>query len=262
MFEAYMGRQILAKKKYKKPAVQEAIVEAKFQYERFDAALPGQVFERIRTQFPRKKNLELVTIVLGAAETVTKPSLPPQAPVMQAWKEDESELVQFGPGIVAANRLKYTSWEEFLPAIRAILEAYISVAEPQFLTRLGTRYINRFLIPDKNVNLNDYFQIGVSVPNTFQNLQGFDLTFLHRLHGPTGISASEFEIRTKFITDALKPGEIGTRFILDIDCYCLREITPNIDAIVSLATEAHDTLETIFESLLTDRTRHLMEIGV
>lgn len=248
------------KRKYKKPTVQEAIFEAKFLYDGFDTALAGQVFERVKGSFPKKKNLELITLVLGSADIHTKPHLPPQAPVMQAWKEDDSELVQVGPGIVAANRIKYTSWEDFVPAISNITGAYVAVANPRFITRLGTRYINRFSIPSENVNISEYFNLGMAIPTTFNNLQGFDLTFSNKLRSASGVDASEFEIRTKFTTDSLRSGETGTRFILDIDCYCQREISPDLDIVKRLATEAHDTLELIFESLLTDKTRQLMEV--
>lgn len=248
------------KRKYKKPAVQEAIFEAKFSYDSFDAALPGQVFERLRNNYPKKKNLELVTLVLGASDFLAKPSLPPQAPVMQAWKSDDSELIQVGPGIAVANRVKYSTWEDFLPGINSVLNAYISSANPRYLTRLGTRYINRFIIPHDKVNMGEYFNLGVSIPTTFENLQGMDITFLHRLQSVTDPNGPEFEIRTKFVTDALRPGETGNGFILDIDCYHSKEIIPNIESIKSLATQAHDTLEEVFESLITDKTRLLMEV--
>lgn len=245
------------KRKYRKPAVQEAIVEAKFLYDSFDTTLPGQVYERIKGTYPKKKNLELITLVLGSGDTSAKSPLPPQAPVMQAWKNDESELLQVGPGIAVANRIKYTSWDDFVPGIRAVLSAYIESVEPKLLTRIGTRYINRFLIPQENVILAEYFKIGIGIPSTFNNLQGFDLTFVHRVRNAS--SPIEFEIRTKFVTDTIRAGEIGTSFLLDIDCYCNAEIVPDVDKILSLSTEAHRVLEDVFESLLTDRTRQLME---
>ena len=162
----------LKKRKYKTPAIQEAIVEAKFSYNSFDNTLPGQVFERIKGNFPKKKNLELITLVLGASDNGVKPSLAPQAPILQAWRMDESELVQLGPGVAVANRIKYSSWQDFLPAVKEIMSAYISVAEPEKLIRLGTRYINRFLIPHDSVSLGDFFNVGMAIPSTIHNLAG------------------------------------------------------------------------------------------
>lgn len=244
------------KRQYGKPSIQEAIVEARFSYDSSDSALAGQVFEKIRDKYPKKKNLEIITLVLGAAEQANKTPLPPQAPVMQAWKDDGSSLLQVGPGIAVANQLKYTSWESFIPGIELIVGSYITSAEPRFLTRLGVRYINRFVVPDENVNIGDYFQIGIGIPSTISTLEGFDLTFLNK----RSVSQREFSLRTKFSSDALRAGETGNAFLLDIDCFLNCEASPDLKELLTLATAAHDCVEDVFESVLLPRTRSLMEL--
>lgn len=251
---------MIKKRKYKKPAIQEAIFEAKFAYDNFDSAIPGQIFERIKGSYPKKKNIESITVTFGNANTLQSSPSPVQTPVIQAWKEDDSELLQVGPGIAAANQLNYSNWGNFIPAIRAILSAYISIAEPLNITRVGIRYINNFLIPEENINFNDYFNIKAQIPSTLNNLQGFDLTFVNRLQSTS--KAPMFEVRTKFTTALLKAGEVGNKFILDIDCYMESTIkpTPEINDLIALATQAHDTLGLVLESILTDKIRDLLEV--
>ena len=248
------------KRTYKNAPIQEAIVEAKFSYDSYDAALTGQVFEKIKAEYPRKQNLELITLVLGSTDSSAKQAPPPQTPVMQAWKSDNSEVIQIGPGITTVNSLRYSTWRNFLPSINTALKAYVDAANPKYLTRIGVRYINKFFIPDSSVVLSDYFKIGVAMPPEVVDLQGFDLTFIHRVRTSQGTKGADFEIRTKFVTDGLNPGEIGTRFILDIDCYLVSQISPDINQLSAIATEAHDNLEEIFEGFLTNKTRLL--IGV
>ena len=164
----------MSSRKYKKPPIQEAIFEVKFASDNFDSAVPGQIFEKIKKNYPVKKDVQLITISVGPK------SSQPQGPMMQAWKEDSSEVVQIGQGFISVNKLKYQDWHSFIPAIKQTMDAYIVNAQPNLIDRLGVRYINRFVIPQQNILLSDYFKLAIQIPETLQNLQGFDLTFIHK----------------------------------------------------------------------------------
>ena len=238
-------------RQYKKPAIQEAIFEAKFPYDELDSALPGQIFEKIKQIFPIKKDISYFTLQIGH-NTNTQEKAPPM-PAVQAWKEDKSELVQFGQGIITANCLKYSSWKNFVPTIQAILDAYIELSKPQNATRIGVRYINTFHFPEEKINIADYFNLGIQTPEKFIDLQGFDLTLVHK---PT---ASPFEVKTKFSTASLRPDETGYKFNLDMDCYTNDTSLIDSKKIISLAENAHEIIGNVFESIITNKTRTLME---
>lgn len=242
------------KRIYKKPPILEAIFEAKFAYDFYDPALPGQVFEKIKENYPKKRTVNLVTLnLVNNQNDDSKESLAHHMPVMQAWANDDSALVQIGQGIISANQLRYENWDKFSPIIKNILDAYIESTESSRVMRLGTRYINRFVIPEENINLTDYFYLGLQLPVTFNELIGMDLTFIHR--------RLEFEVKTKFMSDVLRADEIGVAFILDIDCYITSDLeSKTSDKLLMLATRAHDTLEDIFESLITEKMRNHMEV--
>lgn len=249
------------RRKYKKPSIQEAIFEAKFNYDTdFSVTTPGEIFEKVKNNYPKKQDIKHVPIYLDNPDNIQQPPFLIQVPLIQARKEDDSELLQVGPGIAVANRLKYSSWEDFIPAIRTILEVYLVSAKPKMVTRIGTRYINSFLIPQENINIIDYFNLGIQIPSTLSQLQGFDLTFVNKIKSVADKDGPDFDIRTKFFTDTLKPSEIGNKLILDIDCYIAKEFDPNIEKIISLATQAHHTLEMVFENIITEKTRGLMEV--
>ena len=244
-----------SKRKYKNPAIKEAIFEAKFNYDSFDSAVPGQIFEQIKTEYPHKQDIKHELVFLEKDTSVPASSMPAiQAPLMRVRKDDHSELLQFGPGIVVANRLKYSTWEDFIPSIKKITNAYLDTAKPQTLTRVGMRYINSFLIPESNTNILDYFKININIPDSLCSLNGFNLSLMNTI----AIDEFIFNIRTRFLTDALTPNETGNKFILDTDCYVLLNIAPNTDQIISLATKAHNILGNVFEDTITDKTRALM----
>ncbi len=255
-----MNDSMLIRRKYKRPAVQEAIFEAKFGHDNFDVTTPGQIFEKIKNTYPKKHDIKHIPVYLDNSENLRQAPFLLQAPLMQARKEDDSELLQVGPGITVANQLKYSSWENFTPAIRAILNAYITLAKPKLVTRIGTRYINSFLIPEEKINIIDYFNLGIQIPPSLSQFQGFDLTFVNKIKNVAGHSCPDFETRTKFFTNTLKPDETGNKLILDIDCYVALPYQPNIEKIILLATEAHHTLEMVFESIITEKTRSFMGI--
>ena len=244
-----------SKRKYKNPAIKEAIFEAKFNYDGFDSAAPGQIFEQIKAGYPYKQDIKHELIFLEKDVSAQPSSIPTiQAPLMRARNEDNSELVQFGPGIVAANRMKYTTWEDFMPSIKKVTHAYLDIAKPQNTNRVGIRYINSFLVPESNTHIAEYFKINIDIPDSLSTFSGFNLLLANILKDEDYL----FNVRTRFLTDSLAANETGNKFILDIDCYVSPNIPPNIDKIVSLATKAHTIVENIFEEIITDKTRALM----
>jgi len=240
-----------SKPKYRNPAVKEAIFEAKFNYDSFDSAMPGQIFELVKSKYPHKQDVKHELIFLEK-DVSSQPSGMPkiQAPLMRVRSSDNSELLQFGPGIIVANRLKYTEWEDFLPAITQITNSYLDVASPKITNRVGIRYINSFLISEPNLNIFDYFKINIDIPQALSTLNGFNLVFENVV--------DSFCIRTRFLTDVLAPNEVGNKFILDIDCYTASDFKPTTKEIINLAERAHEIVGGIFEEIITDKSRVLM----
>lgn len=241
--------------KYKKPPLQEAIFEAKFSNEKLDITLPGQFFEKVRNEFPQKNNLDVITFTIGTKPAQMKDLPPVQAPVMQAWNEERTRCLQIGPGIVTANDKKYLDWENFTKSIELLLNSYFECAQPLKTKKVGFRCINRFLIPENNIIISDYFRIGLALPNSLQASKGFEVNFLKI------INYKEYEVnaKIKFASESLKPHENGVAFILDIECFTLNDTTTNKHNILEKAATCHYCLKEIFESLLQDKIRTIME---
>ncbi|MFO9416551.1 TIGR04255 family protein [Legionella pneumophila serogroup 1] len=244
----------MKKNRYQRPAIQEAIFEAKFSVDNYDSTTPGQIYDIIKREYPKKTDVYAPPIFLVRRDQNYKA----QIPVLQAKNLDETELVQVGAGVITANHLKYISWEQFSKTIEKILTAYIDTTKPELIQRIGVRYINSFHINEESFNLNSYFNLGLVLPDSLRDLQGFELTVLNspnKMHSPFHIQS-----RTRFFTDTLRSNEVGGRFILDIDCFIESAIDLQDKDILKRAKEAHDYLEFIFESIITDKTRQLMGI--
>ncbi len=250
----------MTRRKYNKPSIQEAIFEARFMHDSFDTAIPGQIFEIIKNEFPIKQDIKHIPIYLDNVDSVSIPRFPMHVPMMQARKADNSMLLQVGHGITVANNLKYSSWENFTPAIEAIVSAYVSTTTPQSVTRIATRYINNIFITEGNANIADYFNLGIQIPDLISNINAFELIVVNEFDRDVNGQASKFNVKTRFLTEALKPGETGNRFILDIDCSTSVTFEPKINHILAYAQEAHNLLVEIFEATITNKTRDLLEI--
>ncbi|WP_131794014.1 TIGR04255 family protein [Fluoribacter gormanii] len=244
----------MKKRRYLKPAIQEAIFEARFSIDNYDSTTPGQIYNIIKREYPQKADIYPSPVFIIQRGQNPKA----QVPIFQAKSLAETELVQIGAGIVTANHIQYVSWDQFSKTIEKILGAYVETTHPELIQRIGVRYINSFYINEESFNLNDYFNLGLVLPGSLRDLQGFELTVLNapnRNYSPFNIQS-----RTRFFTDSLRTAEVGSRFILDIDCFI--ENSPELQNkdILKRAEEAHDYLEFIFESIITDKIRQLMGI--
>lgn len=192
----------------------------------------------------------MVTVTFGVAHPNSQ-QRNPQVPVIQTWNIERTSCLQFGPGIIAANLLKYKSWEVFTPTISLLLKNYFDCVELNIPKRIGLRYINRILIPENDIKISDYFRIDMSFPETLINPNAFDVTLIKE----TNVNQIAITTKVRFASDSLKPGEKGVAFLFDIDSFVTKSIPLDIKDILRITDLCHDCLEEIFESTLTDKIR-------
>lgn len=238
-----MGSETYQRVLYKKVPLKEAIFQACFTADIDDVTLPGLFFEKIAKEFPKKNNIE-------AVRGEFKP-----APVMQAWDESEKKCLQFGPNIIAANDLAYTEWEKFVPMIDLLLKSYFECVTPVAVEKVGFRCINRFVIPNENVKISEYFCINLSVPPKLQDGAGFAINLLKK----ETFNDTEIYVNTRFSSDILLPGESGFAFILDLETLTYNGLNNNPKDLLKKASDCHEFLKRIFEDLLQSKMRALLE---
>ena len=157
-----------------------------------------------------------------------------------------------GPHLLAVNRLEpYSSWDEFLPAIKNAFDAYLEIAEPKALARLGLRYINRITIPKGLVLMEDYFDcypyLGQRLPQT---------------HGPFIIGVQfPFEggkdtLRLQ-LQSLASPSPDAYGILLDLDYFTAGQGRPEFQDMSEWLNRAHDKVEEVFEACLKDTTKKL-----
>lgn len=239
-------------RKYKNPPISEAICAFQFgQDSSWDFTVPGLVYEKVQTIFPKRSQIARVTVgILPDGEEIAQQLVP----VMRFSSEDEKVLMQVGADFLSVNHLKpYSSWKTFLSLIQESFKVYLDVAKPESIQRIGLRYINTIDVQHKNINLEDYFEfrpyIGSRLPRTigpfmmsvqlpYENLR--DVLNL-RLISVAGIS-------TEFAT-----------IILDLDYFTLQPKEVKLDDVFTWIETAHLHVEEAFEASITDQLRQLFE---
>ena len=241
-------------RRYKNSPIIEALCEFRFEPSLpWDLAIPGLVYERVRDDFPKRRQVRAFeTSVSASPEGVEQQVRTTDR--MQFLREDERVLIQVGPDLLAVNHLKpYPTWQEFLPLIQSGFSAYREAANPEGIRRIGLRYINRIEIPGPSIEVEDYFSFYPFVgPN------------LPQQHGPfiVGIQIpyeGERDVLRLQLANASAETPDIVPMMLDLDYFLAKPGKVSLDAISEWLEIAHNHVEEAFEACITDRLRQLFE---
>jgi len=238
--------------KYGNPPIVEVVTEFRFvPAEPWDLTVPGLVYDRLREQFPRKRLLKVLEGEAAAEASGIRQEFR-LVDRMQFLREDEKAFVQVGPDLLAVNHLApYPTWEGFVPLVHNALNAYVAVAHPRGLHRIGLRYINQFVIPGDTVDLDQYLNfrpfVGPGLPQLFHGLI---------LGIQTPYDEEKDMLRLQLTTIEAKAADTST-LLLDMDYYLARPEGVALDAAFDWLERAHTRVQSVFESCLTDSLRSL-----
>jgi len=246
----------LTSKKYRKSPIVEAICEFQFdENPSFDSAIPGLVYEKIRTTFPILRQATRVTVSVSATSQEVGPQFG-TVPLMQFLRKDEKALIQVGSNLLSVNVLRpYPSWQKFLPLIKRGFNAYREVVAPIGIQRIGLRYINHIEIPGQNINLEDYLEfrpfVGLKLPQDFG-------TFVAGIQVPYEESRDILNLQLV----SLPRPNISTdnaAMILSLDYVLLKPKEVALDEAFKWVDIAHSHIEDVFEACITQKLRDLFK---
>ena len=167
---------------------------------------------------------------------------------------DQLTVAQYRVDGFTLNRLRpYTSWEQILPIALRVWRTYTEIAQPEFVSRVALRYINRLELP-VNIDFDDFLEAGPVIPPDLPQFLSSFRTRL-RIHDPeAGLTANVNQVN-----EEEPPGSTHTVVILDIDAYKTQDLAP-------LGTEIEATLNAlrhyknrIFFGSITEQTARLFE---
>ena len=169
-------------------------------------------------------------------------------------RQFEARIDGFSFNHVSQRQGDYGSWGQFSGEVAEVLALYLRHRAPQFVTRLGLRYINQFLLsesPGEALEVGDFF---VFRPlwdgQTLGDTGGFQMKMAFRQPNDSLLLLSQETV----------PDEGSNSVLLDIDASFenLRLPAAQETEIWRRAQELRETKNEAFEACLTDRTRDLI----
>lgn len=244
------------KNKYKKSPIAEAVCEFRFDAgSAWDMAIPGLIYEKVKQQFPKRKQIRRI----GVNVLATQDSFAPDVTAIDQIRflqEDERKFLMVSPHMLSAHILKpYSSWTNFLPSIKLGFNTYCQVAEPKGFHRMGLRYINKIEFDEKEtgsetkMDLEDYFEfrpyMGQKINKPYYSL---NLTIEQACENTR--DNLKIQLRNDKVT---KPHQIA--IVLDFD-YSLRAPGQvSLDNVFDWVKLAHSQIYDTFEACITEKLR-------
>ena len=246
-------------KKYENAPVVEALCEIFFDGSKWDSTLPGLFFERIKDVYPKKKELEQSGVEVSVSKDTQDVKVLRGNQRIQFIKDDGSQLVQIEKDLLVINQLRpYPRFVEWKPAIDKMIKLYRELAKPNFIKRVGIRYINRIEIPSNKFKMEDYFYLYPEVPVRLGAMHG---KFMMRLEIPPK-NREGHQLVVTFGTAPVNPSPTSLwMFDLMFDLYDIFTLPPDmsLEQFDRYVLEAHDNIETAFEESITDKMKELFK---
>jgi uncharacterized protein (TIGR04255 family) len=232
--------------RYENPPIQEAICEFHFdESASWDSTYPGLVYSEIQDAFPRKRSAAARGIE-AEANTLRVRS----EERTRFFREDEKALIQIGPQFLSANRLApYESWGEFSEIIRTGYTAYRELVKPTGIERMSLRYVNRIQIEEEELDLSEYFNLGL---RTGEDLPDSYFSFVAGLVSEFADGRDALQIQ---MTNAETDRDEAIGVLLDLQ-YSLRashSVEPG--EVFDWLDKAHAEIEKGFEGSIRDSLR-------
>jgi len=161
--------------------------------------------------------------------------------------------VQFQLDGFTLNMLKpYSEWDEFSTEAFRLWKIYQDNFEPNAISRIALRYINRIEIPFPFGDFQEYISnmppIPACLPQTFQN-------FFMQIQVPCDTVGTGI-----VLTETIEPlVKNFLPFILDIDAYKTDNISKDIETLKANFDSLRDLKNQVFEKCITEKTQKLFD---
>lgn len=167
---------------------------------------------------------------------------------------DGRYVLQVQHGGFTLSRLKpYETWETLFAEARRLWAHYVSVAKPQAITRVATRYINRIELDAVQLDFDDYLAAPPNIPKRLPQVISEFLTRIVLTEKDRGASI--------VLTQALEPMNLANNtvpVIIDIDVF--KEVAFAVDSedYWQLLSEFRHLKNKAFFDSITDKTLELL----
>ena len=251
------------RRRYKNPPIEEALCEFRFKPGRdWDLTIPGKLQTEFGDEYTGKPQEQRV-VELGLEAPEGKPfnlRYGEGLARVQLTTKDDKRMVGVGPDVLSVHILRpyqdplhseRSGWDEFRPRIKTALDAYWEVAQPKGVHRIGIRYINKIVVPQKTVKVESYLNCALpevsGLPDRLNN-------FMSRVE-----YAYHDGVRLVLFQGSINAPKDHVGFLLDLDVIWENtEPVPQNEALEKVSDLRAREREA-FETVITDKARELFD---
>ena len=252
-------------RQYGNPPIEEALCEFTFEpSQEWDLTIPGKVHAGLAEEYDGKpREQRVVNVGLDATDNqARKLSYDEGLAKVQLLTEDGQRMVAIGRDVLSIHMLRpyhnpsrqdNGGWTEFLERIEQALAVYWDVVAPKGILRVGVRYINKIVIPESGVMIEEYLKnASPEVPGLPNIVVGF-------------MSRVEYEYEDG-VSLTLSQGSINApanhvAFLLDLDLIWKVEQSLQRDEALFKTNDLRNRERVAFEALITDKARELFDVS-
>ncbi len=253
----FHGGASVSRRIYPRPPIVEAVIQLRFADEIPMSAFLDALGTRLGEQYPdRSKRQDLIELTTEVQKDALATSARKQPHVAFLRSNDGLRLVGCGDGVVSIHVLApYPGWEAFVDQAREVVEAIPEQLRTAGLRGIAVRYIDRIVLPSKQLSFNEYLTIMPLRPSSMPpELAGFRFA-THAVHPDDSTNV--------ILTLASAGSEAEDRPALIYDLDTQRTGNPLCglrDTMwVEIAEALHQQQRDIFEESITDRARELFQ---
>lgn len=243
----------VTRRKYLNSPLIEVLCEINFKGAKSGSTIPGYFHKKIEHLYPHVQ--EGRRIFVENNEENASPKFTSEDST-RFLSEDGKQVIQLSRDVLTINSLKggYSTFEAYLKVIGDAVAAYIEIAKPTEFERLRLRYINLLSIESEEdrLSLEDYF-------NCYPNFPLVEDAYSYEMQFQVAPFNKKHQLFAKITSNAVKEDDEAFTFAIDINNLYIHNNEPDINAILKIASDAHENIGRLFESIITERTRNLFK---
>ena len=237
---------------YTSPPIREAVCEFVFEGGRpWDVTFPGRFYENIKADYPAPPTEEAVLEAeFGAAHGTQNVKVRQSPGKVQFSSLDGARMIKLGRNVLSVHRIgPYPGWLSFRSSIEGPLAAYVNLASPPRIRRLGIRYINRIEVP-AGVQPRDLVR---GLPEVVEGIPTPDEAYLVRRE--SWFRDRDAKLLLTLASIAIAPEGLSG-ILVDIDI--IRDLQEtSVQLAMSQVDDLKQKLNGSFEALITDEARRM-----
>lgn len=208
--------------------------------------------EKVKSEYP---GIQPIRILAGTFEIGDSPASEVAAHEVgfRFVTPDFLQMFQARQDGFTHNRLApYQGWELFRNESRRLWNIYREIVNPDSVTRIAARYINRIDIPLPKIDIQHYLRTSPEIsPSLPQDIISFFMQVT--------LQIPEIKAAVNITETAVEPAAPGiVSLILDLDLYRTADIPADEEGIWNLFESFRAKKDEIFEACITNKTRELI----